>query len=143
LGSAAGGQSFTTVSRKYTRAGDKLEVAITLTNSPQFVEGARQGIEVLKNPAMLQMLNQDEKMKIEILEKDGWFGTLVVNKGSSAEASVYSKDCLLSIRVGKDDAQVLKTFWNAVDLKAASGAGTTSRPAANSGASPRIPGPPI
>jgi hypothetical protein len=116
-GTGGEGGSWTQVSRKYTRQADRLAVTVEMTNSPQLIQ-AQQGLSSMyRNPQMLQVLNQDPNRKVELVQAPGWFGWIVVEKGKTAQAAAYCKSCLLTVQVPKGDEQVLKTFWNAIDLK--------------------------
>jgi hypothetical protein len=129
FGSADGSQAWTQVSRTYTKTGVDLNVKIEITNTPQLIEAAKATAEAFKNPQMLAALNQNGNTKVEVVGKDGWFGWQTINKGSSAELVAYNKDCLLTVHVNKDDAAAMSTFWNSMNLRAISGAQSTSRPA--------------
>lgn len=117
LGSAQGSGSWTMVSRTYTRQADDLRINLAMTNSPDLVANQQAAAEAYRNPMTLQMLNQDPNTKVEIIDQDGWFGWMVTSKGQSASITAFCHGCLLTVEASGDDADAVKTFWNAINLK--------------------------
>ncbi len=118
MGSGEQSGSWTQVTRRYARTKDKVTVTVTMVNAPRLIEAQKSASAAYRNPQMLKMLNRDPKTRIALIDQAGWFGWTVVNKGRSAQASAFSKGCLLTAQAGNDDEQALKAIWNAIDLKA-------------------------
>jgi len=109
--------SFIQVTRTYVRTKDKLRVEIRLTNSPQLLAAQQAAAKAFENPMVLRMLNQDPNKQIKRIDRDGWVGWSVVEKGRKAEATAFTKTCLLFLGASKADADALEMFLKAIDLK--------------------------
>lgn len=109
--------TITHITRTYVRTKDKLRVDIALTNSPQMLKGQRAAAKAFENPMVLRMMNQDPNKRFTRINRDGWVGWSVVEKGRRAEANAFTETCLLTIRVSKAAADVLEMFLKSMDLK--------------------------
>lgn len=118
MGSGQGSGSWTQISRTYTRVSDKIKVTLSLTNSSQLLASQQAAAEAYRNPMMMQMMNQDPNTTAELIDRDGWTGWKIIEKGSKAQIIAFSQLCLLSLDAGKADEEALDTIFNAIDLKA-------------------------
>jgi hypothetical protein len=119
-GSWGGGESaiqWTEASRDYRRESDGLRVEVTLSDSPQIIQGQLQALKVYENPQMLRMMNQDPNREIALIDADGWKGWTVTEKGKRAQTMAICRSVMVRIEVGRDDAKARDVFWNALDRK--------------------------
>jgi hypothetical protein len=111
---------WTQVTRNYRKKGsdDAPEVNVTISNSPQIVQGHRQMLEAFKDPAMRALLAQGQPgQKQEFIDKDGWIGTITFRKeDASADVVAVHEKVIVTIHVEKDDGTLAKSFWDAIDL---------------------------
>jgi hypothetical protein len=130
VSSGSGGEvmTMTTLSQKFTRKSDSLEVKVTLTNSPQMIQPQKTMLDNLKNPQILAAMNQDPDHKMKLVDREGWAGWQSITKDGQAEMAAFNGANLLNINVDKDDEKVLNQFWSAIDLKGLA-APATSKPA--------------
>lgn len=110
-------QTYSQLTQRFTRESDDLEVVVTLANASWLIEPQEAVLKSYRNPEVLKMLSADPKVKIALLEKDGWGGWKHIQKDDQAEAIAFCNSCLLTIRVDKADEEVLETFWKSMDLK--------------------------
>jgi len=132
MGSAEQQSSWIQVSRTYTETKTKSRARIGFTNSPQLIQAQRGMAAAFKNPQMLKMMNQNPDTRIDVMERDGFFGWLTINKKSDkAEGNLLGPATMVTIEVRKDDGTRLKAFIKALDLKglAKATATTTTQPA--------------
>lgn len=111
--------TWTQASRRYVRESDGLKVEVTISDSPQIIQGQMQALKLYQNPQMLQMMNQDPNRKIELVDADGWTGWKSTEKGKRprTQAMAIHESILVMIEVRSDDEQVRETFWKGVDRK--------------------------
>ena len=110
---------WTQASRRYERESDGLRVEVTISGSPQIIQGQLQALKLYENPQMVKMMNQDPKKKIELIDADGWKGWTTTEKGKRARAQTMAiyKSVMVMIEVRGDDAKARDDFWNGVDKK--------------------------
>lgn len=108
---------WTQASRRYKRESDGLRVEVTISDSPQIIQGHLQALKAYQNPQMLQMMNQDPKRKIELLDADGWKGWRITEKGQGAQTMAVFRSVMVMIEVQGEDAKARDAFWEAVDRK--------------------------
>ena len=118
MGSAEQQGSWVQVTRTYTETATKARARMSITNSPQLIQAQKGMAAAFKNPQMLKMMNQNPDTKIDVVERDGFFGWLTINKKSdTAEGHFLGPATMLTIEVRKDDGSRLQTFVKALDLK--------------------------
>jgi len=110
---------WTQASRRYRRESDKLKVEVSISDSPQIIQGQMQALKMYQNPQMLQMMNQDPNKKVELIDADGWKGWHTTQKGKRPRTQTMAiyESVMVQIEVRGDDDTVRETFWNAVDRK--------------------------
>jgi translation initiation factor 2 beta subunit (eIF-2beta)/eIF-5 len=130
ISSGAGSEAMTmtTLSQTFTRTSDKLDVKVTLTNSPQLIQPQKTMLDNLKNPQIMAAMNQDPDHKMKLIDRDGWAGWQSLTKNGSAEIAIFNNSNLLNINVDKNDEAVLNQFFSTFDLKGLA-ATATSKPA--------------
>ena len=112
--------TWTQATRRYHRESDGLKVEVTISDSPQIIQGQMQALKLYQNPQMLQMMNQDPNKKIELIDADGWTGWKTTEKGKRPRTQTMAiyKSVMVMVEVRRsDDEQVRETFWNGVDRK--------------------------
>ncbi|MHC4135843.1 MAG: hypothetical protein ACYTDU_04535 [Planctomycetota bacterium] len=108
---------WTQVSRRYKRESDGLKVEVTISDSPQIIQGQLQALKAYENPQMLQMLNQDPNRRIALVDADGWKGWKITEKGQRAQTMAIHQSVMVMIDVRSDDEKVRDAFWGGVDRK--------------------------
>jgi hypothetical protein len=110
---------WTQASRRYRRESDGLKVEVTISDSPQIIQGQMQALKLYQNPQMLQMMNQDPNKKVELIDADGWKGWKTTQKGKRARTQTMAicQSVMVMIEVPGDDEQAREAFWNGVDRK--------------------------
>jgi hypothetical protein len=116
-GSGEDAFQWSNVRRKYTREEDNLRVEVSITSMPQMVMGLRASLQQIKNPMIRDMLTKDPDSKVEFIDTDGWLGMLKTDKGRRSECTAVHEKIAVSISFRKEDMDLLKKFWNAVDRK--------------------------
>ena len=105
------------MSRRYKRESDGLKVEVTISDSPQIIQGQLQALKLYENPQMLQMMNQDPDRKVTLVDADGWKGWNTLEKGKRAQTMAICKSVMVMIEVRGDDEKVREAFWSGVDRK--------------------------
>ena len=118
IGSGDQATTYTQTSQTFTRTSDKLRVTVTFATSPQLIQAHMAMAAAWKNPQMLAMMNRDPDKKIQPIDKNGWNGWVVVEKGRTADVTVVRSGMLVGVKAGKGGEAVAKQFLNAIDLKA-------------------------
>jgi hypothetical protein len=116
---SSGGSSFAVInlSRTYTSKADNgPSVTITLTSSKEMIAAQKAMLETLKSPEMVKAM-QASGETFKPVEQDGWVGMRHISKEGPAEIIVFSKTCMLNVKVDKADAKTLDQFWKLIDLK--------------------------
>jgi len=108
------------VQRTYRQENGEDDYDVQLTDSPQLVEGQRAAIEMFKNPEMRKMMEASGDTKFEVIEADGWAGTITSPNDSDTNLLAIHGSVLVTIS-GKDMALV-KALWEAMDRKGLAGA---------------------
>jgi hypothetical protein len=110
---------WTQASRRYRRESDKLKVEVTISDSPQIIQGQMQALKLYENPQMLQMMNQDPNKKVELINADGWKGWKTTTKGkrSRTQTMAIYQSVMVMIEVRGEDEQAREAFWSGVDRK--------------------------
>ena len=116
-GAGEGAIQWTQVSRRYKRESDGLKVEVTISDSPQIIQGQLQALKLYENPQMLQMMNQDPDRKVTLVDADGWKGWNTLEKGKRAQTMAICKSVMVMIEVRGDDEKVREAFWSGVDRK--------------------------
>jgi len=109
--------TITQITRVYVRTADKVKVRISLTNSPQLIQGQKAALKAFRNPQMLRIINQDPKKQAKLIDRDGWAGWSMIEKGRRAAVTAFSEACALTIRLSQAEADVLEMFLTSTDLK--------------------------
>ncbi len=102
-------------SRAYER--DGLRVQVTISTSPQMIEAQRAGLEMLRNPQMRAMLQQDEDREVEFVDADGWFGMLTTEKEGGSSMVVLHKKVMVNVEFSPGNAMLAMEFWESIDRK--------------------------
>ncbi|MHC5052612.1 MAG: hypothetical protein ACYTGK_18630 [Planctomycetota bacterium] len=111
--------TWTQASCRYIRESDNLKVEVTISDSPQIIQGQMQALKLYQNPQMLQMMNQDPNKKIELIDTDGWKGWKTTDKGKRPRTQTMAiyRSVMVMIEVRGDDEGARDAFWSGVDRK--------------------------
>jgi len=116
-GAGESAMQWTQASRRYKRESDGLKVEVTISDSPQIIQGQLQALKLYENPQMIQMMNQDPNREVELLDVDGLKGWKTKEKGKRAQTMAICKSVMVMIEVRGDDEKVREAFWSGVDRK--------------------------
>lgn len=107
-----------TATRRYTAADGGGRVNVTLSTSPQLVQGQRSMLATFRNPQMLAMMNTTPGKRVDLVEEAGFAGWVVVESGRSAQMTAVGEKLMLTIDVPDGDAAALAAFRAAIPLSA-------------------------
>ena len=117
---ASGSMSYTHLSRRYTHKADKgeekLEVTVSMTNSPQLIEPQKAMVETYRKPEIMKAMNMGPT-KFTLIDKDGWIGWKTVDKDSRTQIIALSGGCMLEVSSNKADEKGVDLLFGAIDLK--------------------------
>ncbi len=125
-GSGKEAAQWTTVRCTYRREADRRQVTLTISSSPQLVNGMRQAMKMYDDPRMREMMKMNPDLSLEKVEGGGFAGWLISEKGGATRIVAFGGRVLLEIETsGNDDAAkgAVKACFEAVDRKGLAAAG--------------------
>jgi hypothetical protein len=102
--------------RRYSIAGTSERVTVTLSTSPQMVQGQQAMLATFQDPQTLAMMNTVPGKRVHLVEESGFQGWMVVEEGKTAQMTAVGERLMLNIDVHHGSTAALAVFREAIPL---------------------------
>ncbi len=93
----------TRAGRRYIHKSDEHELEVSITNSPQILEGYRQTVRTMKDmsPAMKKMMMEQQGTKVD--QKNGWYIVIERNSSGIYKLSALRKGVIVQVEDARSE----------------------------------------
>jgi len=115
-GSGTQAMQWISATRSYAREGGGESVTVSLSTSPQMLEGQRAMMAMFQDPQMLAMMNTEPGRRVELVDEAGFRGWVTIEEGV-AQMTAIGEKLMATIEVHDGDVATLARFRQAIPLR--------------------------